>query len=214
MIDLRDALTDLADQQTGRVQRDLVASAWRTARRRRQRRVMAGAAGAVAVVAGLAAGLGLESGGGPASSPPVASAPRSIAPPPPSPSSQSFGQTTRSTRGDGRITFASPSGNITCAMDRREVVCDVAQQSWSLSPADVASCGHAALAGISLPVAKKPRFDCRTDVLVPHPQQVLAYGESIAVGHLTCSSATTGVRCQDRRTGHRFFVSRQTYRMA
>lgn len=108
-------------------------------------------------------------------------------------------------------TFASPTGNITCRMDRRYVSCDVAQYSWSLTAADTASCGEAALAGLNL-TDGAARFDCRTDVLVPDPQRVLGYGQSVTVGRITCSSASTGMTCRNRRDGHGFFVSRQRYR--
>lgn len=213
-LDLRLALADLADQAESR---DLAAGSWRTARRRRQRRASAGAAAAVVVVAGLAFGFGARAGGrAPAPVPPVASGPHSTAPtprPPASPSSPPASPAPTVVQA-GRTTFASPSGDITCAMDTRAVTCDEAQASWSLTPADLASCGQAALAGLTLPAVGKPGFDCRTDVLVPDPRQVLAYGASITVGDITCASASTGVTCRNQQTGHEFFVSRQTYRMS
>lgn len=90
--------------------------------------------------------------------------------------------------------------------------CDVADKSWSLTSADLASCGQLALAGLSLPAHGAAGFDCRSDVAVPDPQQVLAYGKSLTTGAISCSSAATGVTCHDRRTGHGFFVSRATFR--
>jgi hypothetical protein len=112
----------------------------------------------------------------------------------------------------GRSTFASPTGNITCAMAAWGATCDVTRMSWSLTSSDLASCGETALAGMSLSADGTVGFDCRTDVLVPDPQRVLAYGQSLAVGPLTCSSASTGTTCRDRRNGHGFFVSREGYR--
>ena len=108
-------------------------------------------------------------------------------------------------------TFATPTGNITCRLHRRYASCDVAQYSWSLTSADTASCGETALAGLSL-ADGAVSFDCRTDVLVPDPQRVLGYGQSVTVGRITCSSASSGTTCRDRRNGHGFFVSRQSYR--
>lgn len=205
-LDLRLALADLADEAEGR---DLAGVAWRTARRRRQRRASAVVVAGVVAVAGVAFGLGARAGGpAPTPAPPVASGPHSTAPtpvPPASPSPRAHAD---------HIDFASPSGNITCVMDSHAVTCDVAQESWSLSSADLAACGQSALAGLTLPADGKPEFDCRTDVLVPNPQRVLAYGDSVTVGDFSCASATAGVTCRDRRTGHRIFVSRQTYRMS
>lgn len=206
-LELRLALADLADQAEGR---DLAGGAWRTARRRRNRRASAGAAVAVAAVAGLAAGVGLHTGGpAPAPVPPVASGRHSTAPTP-SPSPTSSPTVVQA----GDTTFASPSGDITCRMGAGWVTCDEAQMSWALSRADLASCGQSALAGLALPSDGKATFDCRTDVLVPDPQRVLAYGQSITLGDITCASATTGVTCTNNRTGHGFFVSRQSYRMS
>lgn len=113
---------------------------------------------------------------------------------------------------DGWLTFTSPTGNITCAMNKHGAGCDVADMHWPLTAADVASCGQMALAGLSLPAHGTVGFDCRTDVAVPDPQRVLAYGKTIADGPITCSSAATGVTCRDRSTGHGFFVSRDSFR--
>lgn len=205
--DLRDALADLADQAGGR---DLAGTAWRTARRRRHRRHSAAGAAAVVVVAGLAFGFGVHHRGpAPAPAPPVASGPHSLAPSP-RPASPSSPPDSPRVLTD-RITFASPSGNITCAIMDMWVQCDVAERSWMLTPADRAWCGESALAGLALPAVGKPRFDCRTDVLVPTPQRVLNYGDSVTVGDVTCASATSGVTCTNSRTGHGFFVSRQSF---
>jgi hypothetical protein len=213
-LNLRDALADLADQAEDL---DLSGAAWRTARRRRHRRASAGVAAAVVVVAGIAFGLGVQSGGpGPAPANPVASGPHSVAPSPSpsSPSSSPPAPPSSTLVVSGETTFASPSGNITCRMDAGWVACDVAQESWALTSADLASCGQSALAGVRLSAAGKAAFDCRTDVLVPDPQQVLDYGQSVTVGDVTCASATSGVTCTNSRTGHGFFVSRQSFSMS
>lgn len=95
------------------------------------------------------------------------------------------------------------------------VACDEADESrWGLTRADLASCGHSALAGLMLPAVGKATFDCRTDVLVPDPQRVLDYGRSITVGDVTCASATTGITCTNGRTGHGFSISRESYRVS
>lgn len=112
----------------------------------------------------------------------------------------------------GWLTFTSPTGNITCAMNAHAAGCDVDQMRWPLTAAQLASCGQANLTGLSLPAHGPARFDCRTDVAVPNPQRVLAYGKSVTAGPITCSSATTGVTCRDRRTGHGFFASRDSFR--
>lgn len=111
----------------------------------------------------------------------------------------------------GRVTFASPTGNITCAMDARGASCDMARMNWPLTSADLASCHAVALAGLAL-ADGRVTFDCRSDVAVPDPQRVLAYGQSVTTGPITCSSASTGMTCRDRRNGHGFFVSRDTFR--
>ncbi len=203
--DLRIALADLADEAGDP---DLAGAAWRAARRRRNRRTAAAAAATALVVAAMALGLGLQPGGrSPAPAPPVASGAHSPAPSPSGTASPASGPA-------GDTTFASPTGTITCRVSAGSVTCDEADQtSWRLTHADLASCGQSALAGLVLPAAGKVTFDCRTDVLVPSPQRVLDYGQSITVGDVTCASATTGVTCTNGRTGHAFFISRETYRV-
>ena len=41
--------------------------------------------------------------------------------------------------------------------------------------------------------------------------RVLAYGTKIRIGRITCSSAITGLTCRNR-SGHGFFMSRQSWR--
>jgi hypothetical protein len=203
-LDLRIALADLADEAGDP---DLAGAAWRSARHRRHRRTAAGAAATALAVAAMAFGLGLHPGGlGPAPAPPVASGAHSPAASPPSATSSPAGVPA------GDTTFASPTGTITCRVSAGAVTCDEAEQtSWRLTRADLASCGQAALAGLVLPANGEATFDCRTDVLVPSPRQVLDYGHSVTVGDVTCASATTGVTCTNGRTGHGFFISRETY---
>lgn len=163
-----------------------------------------------AILVGTAFGIGLAVFSSPAPQPTAAPARATAAP-----ARATAAPPKRSPRvgtSSDRSTFASPTGNITCAVAAWGATCDVARMSWSLTTADLASCGEAALAGMSVSVDGTVGFDCRTDVLVPDPQRVLAYGQSVTVGPLTCSSASTGTTCRDRRNGHGFFVSREGYR--
>jgi hypothetical protein len=40
---------------------------------------------------------------------------------------------------------------------------------------------------------------------------VLPYGSALAVGHMRCDSATTGVTCRNLTTGHGFSMAREAY---
>ena len=39
----------------------------------------------------------------------------------------------------------------------------------------------------------------------------VAYGESIQIGSILCSSETTGLTCEDTTTGSSFVLARNTY---
>ena len=56
------------------------------------------------------------------------------------------------------------------------------------------------------------RFVCAGDTTLDPTARVLAYGTSTVVTGFRCASATSGMTCSSRRTGHGFFISVQRYR--
>jgi len=112
-------------------------------------------------------------------------------------------------------TFQTPSGNIACMIvDGRSVRCDIRQKAWSPPPAP-RSCEQDWGNGLSVGARGKGRIVCAGDtVLSPpgDPYRVLAYGKSIKVGVITCTSRTSGLTCRNTRGGG-FALSRQSYRL-
>jgi hypothetical protein len=113
------------------------------------------------------------------------------------------------------LSFVTPSGNITCLVTpaAHEVACALSQKSWQVPGGARHWCGHTALEGVTMRRGHVATFLCATDVLVPHPDEVLAYGHTLSAGGFTCWSRRTGVTCGDRES-HRFFVSRAAYRLS
>lgn len=111
------------------------------------------------------------------------------------------------------IRFRAPSGNIFCMIANqpggwvgaRCDIMDVTVQSFARRPADCPlDWGHAfevGIAGAGAPV-------CAGDTVADPDAPVLAYGRSVRLGGLSCSSASTGMTCTNRE-GHGFTLARR-----
>jgi len=105
--------------------------------------------------------------------------------------------------------FSSPSGNVGCYIDKRNVRCDIRQRAWKPSPKP-SSCELDFGQGIALSAGAKPGFVCAGDTALGAGAK-LAYGEGIQAGVLRCSSRSSGMTCQDTETGRGFSLSRERY---
>jgi hypothetical protein len=108
------------------------------------------------------------------------------------------------------VGFHSPSGNIRCDILKSGVRCDIGQKSWQ-SPPQPGSCEFDWGQSIGLGRQGKAHFLCVSDAT--EPGRELAYGESIARHRFRCKSLTSGVRCVNKRNGHGFRLSRESYRL-
>lgn len=110
--------------------------------------------------------------------------------------------------------FQTPSGNIDCwIQDGRSVRCEIQQRSWS-PPPKPKSCELDWGSGFVLGATGRARFICAGDTVQAPPDDpypTLAYGKSLKVGAITCSSATSSLTCRNRQR-HGFVLSRQRYR--
>jgi len=86
--------------------------------------------------------------------------------------------------------FHSPSNNVRCAVNAQRVVC------VTLEPKR----GARIFAG---------QRAARRGYLALPAGSLLRYGQTTTVGRFSCSSASSGMKCRDRRTGHAFRISRQ-----
>lgn len=107
------------------------------------------------------------------------------------------------------VGFHQPSGNIRCDILKTGVRCDIQQRSWQ-SPPKPNSCEFDWGQSIGLGRQGKAHFLCVSDATDPGAE--LAYGDSIARHRFRCKSLTSGVRCVNKRNGHGFKLSRQSYR--
>ena len=104
--------------------------------------------------------------------------------------------------------FASPSGNIVCALTADSADCVIS--NFSYEPADLSSCdgeeagGHLRVepAGASMPC---------DPLVVAGDVSVLDYGESTSAHGYTCESAETGVTCRHDESDYGFSVARASY---
>jgi hypothetical protein len=107
--------------------------------------------------------------------------------------------------------FQSPTENIGCAIssggDGVDARCDIAARNWR-PPAKPASCQLDWGQGVFVGQTGRAGYVCAGDTAL-HEGPRLAYGRSISLGHLRCTSRTSGVTCTNRSDGHGFTISRE-----
>jgi hypothetical protein len=107
--------------------------------------------------------------------------------------------------------FQSPTGNIACLMTAKSARCDIAERDWNPPPhpsscPDEVDFGQ----GIQLPASGPAQFVCAGDTALNPQAPKLDYGSSSQVGSITCTSAESGMSCQNA-SGGTFTISRQGY---
>ena len=108
--------------------------------------------------------------------------------------------------------FHSPSRNIDCLVTSDYARCDIQRFTFT-PPRKPAGCGEDW--GFSLSVKRTSRrgaFACVGDTIREPSAPTLAYGRSVSVGGMRCTSRTDGVRCVNRRR-HGFLVARARFRL-
>lgn len=139
------------------------------------------------------------------------------------------------------VTFASPTGNITCQLDREAggytVRCDVAHATWKTPRT---KCGPMAFGDSVYATATRTGLTCHTDTLNggarlggfgtewasttagrrlashAHGNATLPYGTTILVSRTAgCTSRTTGVSCWNgnKTVTQHFTVARNSYNL-
>lgn len=112
---------------------------------------------------------------------------------------------------DGFVDFTSPSGNVGCVLDVDYVRCDIAERDWAPPPRPV-DCEFDYGQGIALAPGEPAAFVCAGDTTLGG-SNVLAYGQSISRGAVSCTSAESGMSCRDADSGRGFSLSRQVYQL-
>ncbi len=129
---------------------------------------------------------------------------------------------------DGAVRFSSPTENIVCGWQlvpsvSESASCFIRERTWEVLPEDVPENGECQFDfgnEVYIVPGEEPQFGCYSDVAwyllspdgtsfsTPEP---LAYGKSIALGAIVCTSETTGLTCTDTTTGNSFVMARETY---
>jgi hypothetical protein len=109
--------------------------------------------------------------------------------------------------------FQSPSGNIACLITPKFVRCDISERDWSPPPhpsscPDEVDFGQ----GIQLPSSGSAEFVCAGDTVLNPQAEALPYGSSSHVGSITCTSAESGMSCENAGGGG-FTLSREAYNL-
>ncbi|WP_235683241.1 DUF6636 domain-containing protein [Mycolicibacterium fluoranthenivorans] len=109
------------------------------------------------------------------------------------------------------VTFISPTGNVGCILDADYARCDIIDRDWNPPPRPV-DCELDYGQGIGIAPGERPAFVCAGDTTLGG-EKVLAYGDSLTRGQLSCDSSENGISCRDARTGHGFSLARQVYQL-
>lgn len=109
--------------------------------------------------------------------------------------------------------FKSPSGNITCVLNKNLVECDISEYTYTPPPPP--ECAQHITWGnrFTLSPGKPGAIECHGDTTQMAGEPTLDYGQTITAGTLTCTSEQSGVKCSDTGSGHYFRVSRDSYQL-
>jgi len=106
--------------------------------------------------------------------------------------------------------FAAPSRNITCTMSATEATCTIARLAAKPTPVDGCdgTVGYVAKLGVDGKVETPCVARKDQPKVASRKVTTLAYGKSVTLGGLTCSSSATGVECRAKGTGKGFTIAR------
>ncbi|WP_426566040.1 DUF6636 domain-containing protein [Angustibacter sp. McL0619] len=107
------------------------------------------------------------------------------------------------------VQFASPSGNIRCAVSSAGARCDIARKDWSPGPKPA---GCVADWGVGVFVdGSRAGLVCASDSV--DGGKALKYGKTVTRGDFTCASSKDGISCR-AADGHEFTLARASYKVS
>jgi hypothetical protein len=113
---------------------------------------------------------------------------------------------------DEAYDFQAPSGNISCSMARDNATCEIKDHTFE-QPAKPSDCDVDYGRMISVKGEAPAEFLCHGDTVFVAEAPVVAYGERVSNGSVTCTSATSGLTCSTSSGSHGFELSRASYRL-
>jgi hypothetical protein len=105
--------------------------------------------------------------------------------------------------------FRTPSRNISCALARSAVRCDIVRKTWE-PPAKPADCELDWGNGLVIN-GGSATITCAGDSLAGVSASTLEYGEALRSGTVRCDSESASLSCQDEKTGHGFTLASSRY---
>jgi hypothetical protein len=93
------------------------------------------------------------------------------------------------------VAFESPTGNITCSLSSESATCEILRKTFTPSVPKPSDCmldyGHR----LSVDAGGIVTFDCYGDSMSGIAERVLAYGDFLRRGRMTCHSEPSGITC-------------------
>jgi hypothetical protein len=108
--------------------------------------------------------------------------------------------------------FQSPTGNIGCEIDKSGARCDIKVRDWT-PPPKPADCPVDYGQGVQIFKNGKGSVVCAGDTALDPKAVKLGYNHAVEVTPVRCTSQPGGMTCENRLTGHGFFLSRSSYRV-
>ena len=111
------------------------------------------------------------------------------------------------------LTFKTPSGNIRCDLYAFDGRTDYATCAVRSTAAVSPRCPYA---NVPCPLVYEVHgvggVDINRGAYMVGAERVLAYGRQLRIGVISCASRFAGLTCRSLRSGHGFFLSRQSQR--
>ncbi len=104
--------------------------------------------------------------------------------------------------------FTSPSGNISCVMNQWVgASCWIGEKEWTVAESSEPNCEYDFGNVVDFSTESGVEYPCYSDTIWHSGARPLAYGDSVTVGDLTCTSSREGMTCVNE-DGRGFRLSR------
>ncbi len=108
--------------------------------------------------------------------------------------------------------FQNSAGNVSCDLGGGSAACEISNRAYTPPTAPPPCAQHSAWGDrVSLAQGGTVQIDCHNDTLHVPGAQVLANGQTLSSGNLSCTADAASMRCSDSSTGHNFFLSPNSF---
>jgi hypothetical protein len=108
--------------------------------------------------------------------------------------------------------FQNSAGNVSCDLGGGSAACEISNRAYTPPTAPPPCAQHSAWGDrVSLTQGGTVQIDCHNDTLHVPGAQVLANGQTLSSGNLSCTADTASMRCTDSSTGHYFVLSPNSF---